>query len=84
MTAAPLAGSLSQRAYIERNSIALLSNHGKLGTTAAIDPTSRGWLGFHCANPKVRLSGLWNDDHVTDGRWGPEFLSRFEQKVDHL
>lgn len=77
-------GPQSQRAYLERNSIALLSNYGKLGTDAAIDPPSAGWLGFHCSNIKVRRSGLWNADHVTEGEWDPLFLDVLEEKVRRL
>lgn len=76
-------GPQSQRAYLEQNSIALLSNHSKLGTDAAIDPPSTDWLGFYCNSEKIRLSGLWNADHVTDGRWDPPFLEILEKKVRH-
>jgi hypothetical protein len=77
-------GSQSQRAYFERNLIALLSNYGKLETAAAIDPPSPGWLGLHCTNIKVRRSGLWNADHVTEERWDPALLDEFEVKVRRL
>ena len=33
----------NRRGYVERNSIALLSNFNKL----ALDPPSQGWLGHH-------------------------------------
>jgi len=77
-------GPQSQRAYFERNLIAFLSNYGKLETSAAIDPPSPGWLGFHCTNVKVRRSGLWNADHVTEERWEPALLDEFEVKVRRL
>ena len=63
------AGPDSLRGYIERNSIALLSNHGKV----AIDPPSRAWLGRHCDREKVRAAGLWNSNHV-DERYDPAFI----------
>lgn len=63
------AGPASLRGYIERNSIALLSNHGK----EAIDPPSRAWLGRHCDREKVRAAGLWNSNHV-DERYDPVFI----------
>ena len=63
------AGPASLRGYIERNSIALLSNHGK----KAIDPPSRAWLGHHCDRGKVRAAGLWNSNHV-DERYDPTFI----------
>lgn len=76
-------GPQSQRAYVEQNSIALLSNYGKLETGSAIDPPSTGWLGFYCNSEKVHRSGLWNADHVTEGRGYPSFLEILEKKVRH-
>ena len=63
------AGPASLRGYVERNSIALLSNLGK----EAIDPPSRTWLGGHCDREKVRAAGLWNSNHA-DERYDPAFL----------
>lgn len=77
-------GPQSQRTYLERNVIALLSNYGKLPTDEAIDPPSTTWLGFHCRSEKVRRAGLWNADHVTEGRWDPFFLIVLEEKVRTL
>lgn len=77
-------GPGSQRAYIERDSIALLSNYGKLGSGEAIDPPSPEWLGFYCANVAIRRSGLWNVDHVADQQVDPDFLNKLEQKVKNL
>ena len=37
-------GPDSDRGFIERNAIALLSNHSK----EALDPPRSGWLGRHC------------------------------------
>lgn len=62
-------GPASLRGYIERNTIALLSNYGK----QPIDPPSRSWLGRHCTREKVRKSGLWNSNHV-DEDYDPAFL----------
>jgi len=73
--------SRSERAYIERNSIALLSNYGKLGTASAIDPPSKSWLGHYCKNRMVRESELWNVDHVTEKNVDSEFLDKLEMKV---
>jgi len=71
------AGPNSLRGYIERNSIALLSNCGK----EPLDEPSTDWLG-HASNRKlVRQSGLWNSNHVTD-KYHPEFLSTFESLVN--
>lgn len=55
-------GPESDRGYIERNAIALLSNQGK----TPIDPPSPGWLGLSAVSPAIRESGLWNVSHVGD------------------
>ena len=55
-------GATSDRAYLERNCIALLSNFGK----EPIDKPSEGWLGLHSPQETIRLSGLWNTNHVND------------------
>ena len=70
------AGPESLRGYVERNSIALLSNYGK----PPLDPASGEWLGHYSDRERVRASGLWNQNHV-DENYGPEFLDRFEQLV---
>jgi hypothetical protein len=54
------ASSESRRGYIERNSIALLSNRNKV----PLDLPSREWLGRHCDRDRVRESGVWNSNHV--------------------
>ena len=46
------------RGYLESNSIAVLSNAGKLGTAEAIDPPSATWLGTFCSKRGVVASGL--------------------------
>ena len=56
-------GRGSWRGYLERNSIALLSNYGR----HAMDPSSGSWLGQHCSREKVQASGLWNSNHVDEG-----------------
>lgn len=69
-------GPASLRGYIERNSIALLSNLGKI----PLDAASVGWRGRRCDRGKsrVRDSGLWNQNHV-DGAYDPAFLALFEE-----
>jgi hypothetical protein len=64
------------RGYIERNSIALLSNDGK----PPLDPPSPGWLGRQSNIARVRSSGLWNSNHV-DGNYDSAFLDTFERLV---
>lgn len=70
------AGPKSLRGYIERNSIALLSNFNK----PALDPPSQNWLGFDCDRERVRRSGLWNSNHV-DEEYDSNFLGKFEELV---
>jgi len=66
-------GPESRRGYIERNSIALLSNYGKV----AIDPPADQWLGRHSDRERVKQSGLWNSNHV-DENYDPAFLDELE------
>ena len=72
-------GPYSLRGYIERNAIALLSNHGR----EPIDPPSRQWLGHYSDRERVRLSGLWNNNHVEDD-YTPEFLDTMERLIDQM
>lgn len=68
-------GPDSDRAYVERNAIALLSNY----RTDPVDPRSGHWLGYH-SNVAIRRSGLWNSDHVEES-YDPAFLDLVEAKV---
>jgi hypothetical protein len=70
------AGPESRRGYVERNSIAILSNYNK----AAIDRPSKAWLGHFCNRERVRNSGLWNSNHV-DESYDPAFLDELDQLV---
>jgi hypothetical protein len=69
-------GAQSQRGFIERNAIALLSNYER----TPLDPASQGWLGLHCNRPRVRASGLWNFRHVNE-RHDPDFLDVFNTLI---
>lgn len=71
-------GKHSQRAFIERNVIALLSNG-----LAPVDGPSRGWLGKHSPTPEIRASGLWHVNFVRNAV-EPGFLERFEAVVDAM
>ncbi|MFW5898656.1 MAG: hypothetical protein ACOCT7_02235 [Candidatus Saliniplasma sp.] len=71
------AGPNSDRGYIERNSIALLSNHQK----DTIDERSKDWLGYHSPKDKIRQSGLWNSNHV-DERYDPAFLDVLKKYIE--
>lgn len=67
----------SQRAYIERNTIALLSNYQR----DAIDPRSDDWLGTYSRSRKITESGLWNVNHVNE-EYDPTFLTHLEEYVN--
>jgi hypothetical protein len=69
----------SLRGVIERNSIALLSNFQK----SPIDPPSQDWRGLRCNREKVRLSGLWNQNHV-DEVYDPAFLQILETLINKM
>jgi hypothetical protein len=70
------AGPDNRRAAIEGNAIALLSNHER----TAVDPASLGWLGHFSDRPRVRSSGLWNQQHVEE-RYDPIFLDTLEELI---
>ena len=69
-------GPESLRGKIERNSIALLSNFQK----APLDSPSPTWLGHYCNRERVRMSGLWNQNHV-DESYERDFLEDLEELV---
>jgi hypothetical protein len=64
----------SDRSYIEKNSISLLTGGG------AIDVQSRRWLGNFSPTHQIRASGLWNVNYVGDS-YDPGFLSVFEELI---
>ncbi len=66
----------SARGEIERGAIALLSNVDK----SPLDPPSQNWLGRHCQREKVRMSGLWNQNHV-DETYNAAFLDSLERRI---
>ncbi|URK16578.1 hypothetical protein M9H61_13595 [Thalassospira sp. GO-4] len=72
-------GPDSLRGLIERNSIALLSNHQR----TPINPPSKNWLGYSCDRERVKTSGLWNQNHVTE-QYEPQFLQVFEKLVGEI
>ncbi len=67
----------SDRAIIERNAIALLSNYRR----DTVDPRSTDWLGTHSRSGKIRESGLWNVNHV-DERHDSDFLDVLARYVE--
>lgn len=72
-------GPNSLRGYVERNSIALLSNYEK----SPLDPPSPDWLGNYCNRVRVRKSGLWNQNHVEEG-YDLAFLDNFAHLVSDV
>jgi len=72
-------GPQSDRAYIERNAIALVSNFEK----EPIDPRREDWLGHHSPVTDIKQSGLWNIDHVGES-YDPDFLETFEGYIDRI
>ncbi|ELZ12015.1 hypothetical protein C479_06202 [Halovivax asiaticus JCM 14624] len=70
-------GPDSERAYLESNLIALVSNY----ETEPIDPRAGDWLGRHCPSEPIRSSGLWNVNHV-DEAYDSNFLTLLETRID--
>jgi hypothetical protein len=65
----------SDRAYIEKNTIALLSNFEN-----PLDPPSKEWLGNYSPSTSIRQSGLWNIQHTTE-KYDPRFLRVLSEYV---
>jgi hypothetical protein len=70
------AGPASLRGYIEKNTIALLSNYKK----HPLDPPSQAWLGHRCDRERVKGAGLWNSDYI-DKPYDPAFLDQLHVLV---
>ena len=70
-------GPDSRRGLIERNAIAMLSAYSGRGS----DGPSGDWLGRYSDRERVRLSGLWNSNHV-DEPYSPSFLEEMEVRVN--
>lgn len=66
----------SDRTYIERNLIAMLS-----GPTGPLDLSSGQWLGNWSDRDAIRSSGLWNINHVREP-YDPEVLDVLERYVE--
>lgn len=70
------AGPQSDRAFIERNAIALLSLAGRV-----FDPPCDTWLGLMSDREAIRTSGLWNLDHI-GSQYNPDFISVLRSHVN--
>lgn len=68
-------GPASMRSFIERNAVALLSNHLR-----PFDRPSHDWLGNFSPRHKIRRSGLWNLNYVDDV-YDITFLDVFEECI---
>jgi len=69
------ASPFSDRAYIERNSIGLIT-----ALSPPIDLPSNDWLGRYSGRKRIRDSGLWNLDFY-QYEYDPAFLDIFEKYV---
>jgi hypothetical protein len=72
-------GPASARAFIEKNSIALLSNYAR----PPVDVPSAAWLGRRCGREKVPQSGLWNLTHV-DAAYDPSFMDTMKSLMEEM
>lgn len=70
-------GPDSDRAYIERNAISLVSNYAK----ASIDTRDEGWLGKDSPRDEINQSGLWNINHVEE-EYDSAFLDRLSRAIE--
>ncbi|MBL8880674.1 MAG: hypothetical protein JNG88_16295 [Phycisphaerales bacterium] len=68
-------GPRSDRAYIERNAIGLLSR-----SMGGLDRPSPSWLGSHSPTEAIRNSGLWNVDFIDYG-YDARFLDVLETYI---
>lgn len=69
-------GPESDRAYLERNTIALVSNF----RNDLIDRRDGDWLGHASPSDEIRKSGLWNVNHVEE-EYDPVFLDRLRRAI---
>lgn len=68
----------NDRSFIEKNSIALLSNYEKMEN---IDKPNNNWLGYDTKNIKICESGLWNSEYVNYESVDQNFLSKLETLI---
>lgn len=67
----------NDRAFIENNSIALLSNYDGLAT----DKCSKDWLGQYSRDSKIIESGLWNSRCVERKEIEGNYFNTFEKHL---
>jgi hypothetical protein len=71
-------GPASDRAFIEKNTIALLSR-----VNGCVDKPNVDWLGNFSSNEAIRKSGLWNVNYVGHS-YDERFLDIFAKYVDAI
>lgn len=71
-----LPSSTSARAYIEKNSIALISS-----LNSSFNFSTLNWLGAFSPRNEIRDSCLWNINYISS-EYDPGFMQIFEQYVD--
>ena len=67
----------NDRAFIEKNTIALLSNFNR----ERIDCCSKNWLGRYSPK-KICCSGLWNSQYVSNQKIEENFLDTFRKHLN--
>lgn len=70
----------NDRAYIERNTIALLSNYCR----PKIDPPSTNWLGSLTQKEKIVESGLWNSNYVDISNVDADYFKKMRYYIDKM
>lgn len=75
-----LSSKNNDRAVIEENSIALLSNYDR----PSIDKCSKNWLGLHSKDNKVIASGLWNSNCVDRKQIDSNYFTTFEKHLSAM
>ena len=75
-----LPSKVNDRAFIEENSIGLLSNFNR----PAIDKPSKNWLGYYSQDNKVIGSGLWCSKCVERQEIDHKFFDIFEQYLGKM
>jgi hypothetical protein len=71
-------GPESDRAYVERNVIALVSNFRK----NSLDSREDHWLGKDSPRNEIHCSGLWNINRVEED-YDPAFLDRVAEAIEN-
>ena len=70
----------NDRAFIEKNSIALLSNYDR----PIIDKCSKNWLGLYSKDNEIINSGLWNSDCVERKEINKNYFDTFEKHLTKM